>query len=236
MVEGNVDRLRPHIKTHKTQEVNDLLLKSGIYKFKCATIAEAELLAISNAKLLSSSLIGVWNYSFNIIGEFNNFYLLDTLRESATTPGVYNVWGFDIYDDLVLASYDPIRKNFSTLALGLTIDYFYVFNPKPPPSTDFSGCFYLIPKSTGKLSPCYPLNVIKIADVTPKSFYELGKGSIRLNEMLESRLINEGEIFQAPKQSSAQAFKAAPMPLNDSGPTLLYRQMLNRIGEVQSLK
>lgn len=50
MVGGDVARLRPHIKTHKTQEVNDLLLEAGIYKFKCATIAEAELLAISKAK------------------------------------------------------------------------------------------------------------------------------------------------------------------------------------------
>jgi len=50
MVGGNVGRLRPHIKTHKTQEVNQLLIEAGIYKFKCATIAEAELLAISTAK------------------------------------------------------------------------------------------------------------------------------------------------------------------------------------------
>lgn len=50
MVEGNVARLRPHIKTHKTQEVNELLIRAGIFKFKCATIAEAELLAISDAK------------------------------------------------------------------------------------------------------------------------------------------------------------------------------------------
>lgn len=50
MVGGDVARLRPHIKTHKTQEVNDLLIEAGIYKFKCATIAEAELLAISKAK------------------------------------------------------------------------------------------------------------------------------------------------------------------------------------------
>lgn len=50
MVAGNAARLRPHIKTHKTQEVNELLLEAGIFKFKCATIAEAELLAISNAK------------------------------------------------------------------------------------------------------------------------------------------------------------------------------------------
>ncbi|MEN9961068.1 MAG: D-serine ammonia-lyase [Bacteroidota bacterium] len=60
MVEGNPARLRPHIKTHKTKEVNDLLLESGITKFKCATIAEAELLALSEAPdvLISMQLIG----------------------------------------------------------------------------------------------------------------------------------------------------------------------------------
>jgi D-serine deaminase-like pyridoxal phosphate-dependent protein len=39
------DRLRPHIKTHKMREVLDLQLLAGIKKFKCATIAEAELAA-----------------------------------------------------------------------------------------------------------------------------------------------------------------------------------------------
>ena len=34
MVEGNPDRLRPHIKTHKTKEGNDLFLAAGIKKFK----------------------------------------------------------------------------------------------------------------------------------------------------------------------------------------------------------
>lgn len=43
-VAGNVDRLRPHIKTNKCKEVCELLLQKGISKFKCATIAEAELL------------------------------------------------------------------------------------------------------------------------------------------------------------------------------------------------
>lgn len=42
--------LRPHIKTHKTIEVVKLLKKNGVNKFKCATIAEAELLGICNAK------------------------------------------------------------------------------------------------------------------------------------------------------------------------------------------
>lgn len=45
----DVNRLRPHIKTHKTKEVCRLLLEAGISKFKCATIAEAEILGICAA-------------------------------------------------------------------------------------------------------------------------------------------------------------------------------------------
>jgi D-serine deaminase-like pyridoxal phosphate-dependent protein len=39
------ERLRPHMKTHKMREMLDLQLATGIKKFKCATIAEAELAA-----------------------------------------------------------------------------------------------------------------------------------------------------------------------------------------------
>lgn len=45
----DVNRLRPHVKTHKTKEAAILMLKAGISKFKCATIAEAEMLAIVRA-------------------------------------------------------------------------------------------------------------------------------------------------------------------------------------------
>lgn len=44
-----VQRLRPHIKTHKTKEAVQLMMAAGISKFKCATIAEAELLGICGA-------------------------------------------------------------------------------------------------------------------------------------------------------------------------------------------
>lgn len=47
---NDVNRLRPHVKTHKTKEVTNLLLAEGINKFKCATIAEAEMLGICKAK------------------------------------------------------------------------------------------------------------------------------------------------------------------------------------------
>src|SRR5687768_7281900 len=45
-----VSRLRPHIKTHKSFEVSRMMLDAGITKFKCATIAEAEMLASAGAK------------------------------------------------------------------------------------------------------------------------------------------------------------------------------------------
>lgn len=46
---ANVSMLRPHIKTHKSSEVSAMMLDAGITKFKCATIAEAEMLGSVNA-------------------------------------------------------------------------------------------------------------------------------------------------------------------------------------------
>lgn len=43
------ERLRPHVKTHKCAEVTALMLQAGLTKFKCATIAEAEMLAMAGA-------------------------------------------------------------------------------------------------------------------------------------------------------------------------------------------
>lgn len=46
---GDEKKLRPHIKTSKSKEVTQLMLQAGITKFKCATIAEAEMLARCHA-------------------------------------------------------------------------------------------------------------------------------------------------------------------------------------------
>jgi D-serine deaminase-like pyridoxal phosphate-dependent protein len=46
---GSADRLRPHVKTHKSPEVSRLMLEAGISRFKCSTIAEAEMLALCGA-------------------------------------------------------------------------------------------------------------------------------------------------------------------------------------------
>ncbi|KYP15481.1 D-TA family PLP-dependent enzyme [Flavihumibacter sp. CACIAM 22H1] len=46
---GRPERLRPHVKTHKSADLTRLLLASGIRQFKCSTIAEAEMLAQEGA-------------------------------------------------------------------------------------------------------------------------------------------------------------------------------------------
>ena len=45
LVDGDVSRLRPHAKTHKTAEIIAMERDAGIYKHKCATLREAEMLA-----------------------------------------------------------------------------------------------------------------------------------------------------------------------------------------------
>jgi D-serine deaminase-like pyridoxal phosphate-dependent protein len=48
-IAGGVERLRPHMKTNKLREVVRMHLDQGITRFKCATIAEAEMAAMSGA-------------------------------------------------------------------------------------------------------------------------------------------------------------------------------------------
>jgi D-serine deaminase-like pyridoxal phosphate-dependent protein len=48
-IAGDAGRLRPHVKTHKTGEIVALQLKHGIRRFKCSTIAEAEMAAAAGA-------------------------------------------------------------------------------------------------------------------------------------------------------------------------------------------
>jgi D-serine deaminase-like pyridoxal phosphate-dependent protein len=48
-IAGDVERLRPHMKTHKLAPLIDAHLAQGIRRFKCATIAEAEMVARAGA-------------------------------------------------------------------------------------------------------------------------------------------------------------------------------------------
>src|SRR5262249_992360 len=57
---GAPERLRPHVKTHKTREIVRMELDAGITRHKCATLAEAEMLAGCGVPdvLLAYNLVG----------------------------------------------------------------------------------------------------------------------------------------------------------------------------------
>src|SRR5262249_51500550 len=59
-IAGRPDRLRPHAKTHKTREITRMELALGITKHKCATLAEAEMLADCGATdiLIAYPIVG----------------------------------------------------------------------------------------------------------------------------------------------------------------------------------
>lgn len=72
-IAGNAERLRPHVKTHKTSEVIKLQMQQGIHSFKCATLSEVAMVAGAGGKdiLLAYPLlgpaIGLW---FDLIEQF----------------------------------------------------------------------------------------------------------------------------------------------------------------------
>ncbi len=59
-IAGSADRLRPHCKTHKMANVARIELAKGIRKHKCATLAEAQMLADAGVKdvFLAYNLVG----------------------------------------------------------------------------------------------------------------------------------------------------------------------------------
>ncbi|WMJ83910.1 D-TA family PLP-dependent enzyme [Oscillospiraceae bacterium LTW-04] len=59
-IAGGVDRLWPHVKSHKMAKMVELQMSMGITRFKCATIAEAEMVAAVGCSdaLVAYPLIG----------------------------------------------------------------------------------------------------------------------------------------------------------------------------------
>lgn len=59
-IAGGPERLRPHCKTHKTPEVIKIAMELGVTRHKCATIAEAEMLADVGVRdiLVAYQLVG----------------------------------------------------------------------------------------------------------------------------------------------------------------------------------
>jgi D-serine deaminase-like pyridoxal phosphate-dependent protein len=85
-IAGSGARLRPHCKTHKMREVVKLELSRGIGKHKCATLAEAEMLAQCGAKdvFLAYNIVGP---NIRRVAQFVQKYPDVALSVTADHPG-----------------------------------------------------------------------------------------------------------------------------------------------------
>ena len=103
---GGPDRLRPHVKTHKMRAVTDLLLAAGIRQFKCATIAEAEMLAQAGAPdvLLAYPVVGPKTNRLRVLTErypATTFScLVDNLDAARHLSEVFTGKPIDVFIDL----------------------------------------------------------------------------------------------------------------------------------------
>ena len=91
---SNVSILRPHVKTNKMAEVCSMMLQEGITKFKCATIAEAEMLAIAGAPdvLLAYQPVGPKAERFaNLIKAYPSVYFSCLTDNETNAKHINNV-------------------------------------------------------------------------------------------------------------------------------------------------
>ncbi len=121
---GGTTYLRPHIKTHKIAEIINLQLDQGIYKFKCATIAEAELLGRCGAKdvLLAMQPVATnVNRFFTLIKKFpdtlfsaivDNHKTLKAFSENAFSGQIKVFLWMDINNGMNRTGIEPGRKAF----------------------------------------------------------------------------------------------------------------------------
>ncbi len=92
---GDVNRLRPHVKTHKMAEVVKMQMDNSIQKFKCATIAEAEMLGKIGAVdvLLAYQPVGPKvNRLVEIIEQFPNTKFACLVDDTDASRDISNVF------------------------------------------------------------------------------------------------------------------------------------------------
>ena len=91
------ERLWPHVKTHKMAEVVKLQMQYGIDRFKCATIAEAEMCAAAGAKkvTLAYPLVGPNIPRFLTLAKTfpeTEFFAISDCTEQADSTGPECPW------------------------------------------------------------------------------------------------------------------------------------------------
>jgi D-serine deaminase-like pyridoxal phosphate-dependent protein len=118
-IAGDAARLRPHVKTHKAAEVVKLQLKHRITRFKCATIAEAEMAAACGAPdvLLAMQPVGPavrrffalqWKYPATVFGAIvDSASVVDEMAQAAARANTDACLWLDVNSGMNRTGVDP---------------------------------------------------------------------------------------------------------------------------------
>lgn len=119
-VDGDTQKLRPHIKTHKIGEVLNLFKANKIDKVKCATIAEAELSAMYHISdvLLAYQPVGLKSHRWiQLLKKYPNTLfstIVDSIEIAAQLANLAKV------NNLKLHIYLDINTGMNRTGVGLT--------------------------------------------------------------------------------------------------------------------
>ena len=129
LVDGNVRRLMPHVKTNKMPMVMKLLLDSGIANFKASTIAEAEVAAEVGAQsvLIAHQLVGPKVDRFLKLVEHFPSTRFETILDNTASADLLNQKALEL--NLVVPVYFDINNgmNRSGIELGPDLDRLVAF-------------------------------------------------------------------------------------------------------------
>jgi D-serine deaminase-like pyridoxal phosphate-dependent protein len=118
-IAGSADRLVPHVKTYKMAEIVQMQMAVGICKFKAATIAEAEMVALAGGKFVLIAHQLVQNKIArlaNLQAKFPEVYfasLVDCIEAAVQLNAVFSTYGFvahifiDINNAMNRSGYEP---------------------------------------------------------------------------------------------------------------------------------
>lgn len=126
---GDVTRLRPHVKTHKSSAIARLQLEAGITKYKCATMAEAEMLGRCGAPdvLLAFPLVGPRLDAFLQLGTAYPKTLFSTIVDSMS--GARQLSDAAVSKGLVLDVYIDLDMGMGRtgIAINSAAEEFYIY-------------------------------------------------------------------------------------------------------------
>ena len=152
-------------------------------------------------KVLASKLLGLWQISYRIISTFTDYFLFDSVTESASTPGQYFVYGVNQFDQLAVGGWFPASNAYAILVSNPGFGYDDFYSISSLANDTMGGCYYLV-YTSGRFSSCYPLFGVRLAQGSSSPLALTGES---LDAMLAVRK-------QAIAQESVASASVATLP------------------------